>query len=94
MKPEQRRSRSDRPTAVELCHVARRVRLTFPGCHCEFTTSPGKHGGIAFRVKDGRGRYRSNIVRIYRDAGSLTKAQLVRLVRLAGGRADFPHLAV
>jgi hypothetical protein len=93
-KPAPSPSQSRRAPIAARRLIARRVRNTFPHCHAEFISSPLKHGGIAFRVVDDRGRCRSNIARVYGGKNVLTKSELLRLVKWAKGRSDFPHLPV
>jgi hypothetical protein len=63
--------------------LLRKLGNLVPACRVEFvdTTRPG----VAFRLKDGRGRYRSNLVHIHRNsAHTLESLSLTRAIRGAG----------
>jgi len=63
--------------------LIRKLANLAPGYTVEFVE--GLSSGIGFRLKDGRGRYRSNIVRIHRSgARTLETSSLIPLIRGAG----------
>lgn len=77
------------PISLPVTSPQFRVRLLrklgnlVPGHKVEFVE--GLRSGIGFRLKDGRGRYRSNIVRIYRNGPhTLEASSLVQSIRGAG----------
>lgn len=63
--------------------LIRKLANLAPGCAVEFVE--GVSPGIGFRLKDSRGRYRSNVVRIYRNGPRvLEAAEISRSIRGAG----------
>lgn len=70
--------------------LVRRLKNIVPSCELEFVD--GLERGIGFRLKDGRGRYRSNMIRIYRYRPDvLDRDKLTRSIRRAGiPEAGFP----
>ena len=70
--------------------LIRRLKLVFRDCEVEI--AEGIHRSISFRLKDRHGRYRSNLVRIYRNLPHvLTRQSLLRAVRIAGEpKSGFP----
>ena len=62
--------------------LTRRLRNLFPDCEPEFHEADQ---GVTFRLRDLRGRYRSNRVRLYRfHKHILDRANLVRAIQQAG----------
>lgn len=68
--------------------LVRRLKNMAPEYSVEFVDSKR---GVAFRMKDGRGRYRSEIVQVHsnRDGHALDRSSLERLLEGAG----FPRIA-
>lgn len=63
--------------------LIRKLNNLVPGCTVEFVE--GIRPGIGFRLKDKRGRYRSNVVRINRNAPDvLSSARLSESIWGAG----------
>ena len=66
--------------------LLRKLRNLFPDCDPEFQETDR---GVAFRLRDRAGRYRSNSVRLYRfHQGILASTHLKRAVRDAGSPPD------
>jgi len=63
--------------------LVRRLKNMAPGYTVEFVET---NRGLAFRMKDQRGRYRSEVVRVYRnhDGHALDRSLLERLLERAG----------
>jgi hypothetical protein len=63
--------------------LIRKLGNLVPGHKVEFVE--GLRSGVGFRLKDGRGRYRSNVVRIHRNRPrTLDASSLVHLIVGAG----------
>jgi len=71
--------------------LLRKLKNIVPSCEVEFIN--GLERGIGFQLKDSKGRYRTNIVRIYRyHEDTLTRDRLVRAIVNAGvPTAGLPH---
>jgi hypothetical protein len=71
--------------------LIRKLGNMVPACEVEFVDDV--RPGIAFRLLDARGRYRSNLVRIHRNfAHTLESLSLARAIRGAGiPPAGFPR---
>ena len=71
--------------------LIRKMKNVVPSCSIEFVEVPDS--GIAFRLKDRQGRYRTNLVRIYRyHEKVLHREDLVQRIRSAGEpQAGFPR---
>ncbi len=70
----------------------KKIANVFPGCRAEW--QEGLDRGMGFRLIDDHGRYRSNLVRIYRLHGEMFKTSwLERAVRHAKQPEDgFPRV--
>ncbi len=67
--------------------LARKIRNVFPGCKPEW--QDGLDQGIAFRLVDEHGNYRSNLVQIRRISDDVfTRTFLERIVRWAKSPDD------
>ena len=63
--------------------LIRKLSNVIPSCDVEFVD--GLERGIGFRLKDKRGRYRSNIIRIYRNGPTvLDRDRLIWSIRREG----------
>jgi hypothetical protein len=71
--------------------LLRKLANLAPGCKVEFLE--GMRTGIGFRLKDGRGRFRSNIVRIHRNSAHTLEASSLRRSICGAGvpPAGFPR---
>ncbi len=72
--------------------LTRKIARVFPGCFAEWQDDADR--GISFRLVDGHGRYRSNVVRVrpWHDC-RFTRSWLERVVRGATGPEDgFPRV--
>jgi hypothetical protein len=71
--------------------LMRKLGNLAPGCKVEFIEDVA--WGVGFRLKDARGRYRSNVVKIHRSGPHVLDAEaLVRAIRGAGiPDAGFPR---
>ena len=63
--------------------LASKIGNVFPGCRPEWLA--GQRRGLAFRLVDEQGRYRSNVVQIYRvDERVFTRRYIEQAVHMAG----------
>lgn len=62
--------------------LVRKMRNIAPTCRVEFGEDQPSH--LKFRLIDYSGRYRSNLVSIYRSPENLEKAKLIAAIRGAG----------
>lgn len=81
-------------TRAEMARARRVIRQAFPDCEPVFG-GHGDYGGhraprdhtISFRLRDERGRFRSNVVWLLPDQlGSLTVDEVQTLVRRSNGK--------
>lgn len=75
-------------------NLIRRLKNIFPGCEPEFLDVDGR--GVRFRLKDKRGRYRSEVVHFHHYRRDLLTREVLRreVLGLKRYKAGLPRFSV